>query len=229
MKLAGLEKNTLMDFPDKVACIVFTHGCNFRCPYCHNSQILEDGEAGLSEEQFFSFLNKRQGLLDGVVVTGGEPCIHKDISEFVEKIKNLGFLVKLDTNGYFPGVLEKMIEKKLIDYITMDVKNDLENYSDACGVSLDKDKIKRSIELIKNSGIDHEFRTTVVPGLHNKENMKKISELISNSNRFFIQNFIPKNCYNPEYNKKRPYDESVLEEFKEICEKNVSTELRINY
>lgn len=189
MKIAGFQKLTLLDFPGKVACILFTQGCNFRCPYCHNSGLIgHENEELINEEEIFSYLNKRKGVLDGVVVSGGEPTVQKDLMIFLRKIKNLGFLVKLDTNGSNPDILEQIISDGLADYIAMDIKNVLEDYKDVAAVSPKIDKLKRSIELIKNSSIDHEFRTTIIKNIHDVDKLKKICSYVD-GDKMFLQNF----------------------------------------
>ena len=194
MKLGGLQKLTLLDFPEHVACTVFTWGCNFRCPYCHNSSLVlsdrvhEEGLIG--EDEFFAFLRKRQGLLDGVAITGGEPLVQKDIKEFIRKIRELGFLVKLDTNGSFPETLKEILEEKLVEYVAMDIKCDLEGYGTVCGLTNPPlDKLRESIEILKSSGIPFEFRTTVMDELHNEEVMGRIADLIEGADRYFLQRF----------------------------------------
>ena len=193
MRIGGLQKLTLLDFPEHVACTVFTLGCNFRCPYCHNSSlVLSDRmqEEEISEDDFFRFLRKRQGLLDGVAITGGEPLIQKDIREFIRKIRELGFLVKLDTNGSFPDILRDILDEGLVDYVAMDIKSDLYGYSSVCGVEDPPlARLKESVELLKNSGIPYEFRTTVIDEIHDEDVMRKIADLIEGTDRYFLQRF----------------------------------------
>ena len=191
MKISGLQKLTLLDYPGKIACTVFLHGCNFRCPFCHNaSLVIKGSEDSISEEEFFSFLKKRQGILEGVCITGGEPTINSNLEQFIEKIKALGYCVKLDTNGYNPQALENILTKNIVDYVAMDIKNCEEKYS----LTVDKEgfdikKIRRSIELIKNSGIDFEFRTTVVKQFHTEEDLMKCAENVGKDSRYFLQQF----------------------------------------
>lgn len=190
MLIAGLQKLTLLDYPGKTACTVFTPGCNFRCPFCHNALLVTHKVTDfISEEEFFAFLSKRKGILDGVCITGGEPTLQKDLTDFMKKIKDMGFEIKLDTNGYLPEVIEDVINKNLCDYIAMDIKASLSGYGNATGVNIDTDKIRKSIELIEKSGIPHEFRTTVTKELHEKEDFTEILSLFSPDTPYFIQQF----------------------------------------
>lgn len=191
MHIKGLQKTTLLDFPGKVACTVFTGGCNFRCPFCHNaSLVLSPNEVtDISEEEFFSFLSKRKGILDGVCITGGEPLLQNDIIPFIERIHSMGFAVKLDTNGSFYERLKEIISLKIVDYVAMDIKNSKEKYSETAGIKDTCENIFKSIELIMNSGIDYEFRTTVVKELHSEEDILSIAKSISGAKRYFLQNF----------------------------------------
>lgn len=192
MILKGFQKTTLLDYPGKVACTVFTGGCNFRCPFCHNARLVteQDREEQISEEEFFCFLKKRQGILDGVCVTGGEPLLQKDILPFLAHIRDLGFLVKLDTNGSRPDVLEQIIDARLVDYIAMDLKNSPQKYAITCGLDAYPEEIERSIALIMQSGIEYEFRTTVVREFHTAEDMISMAKWIEGAPRYFLQGFI---------------------------------------
>ncbi len=187
MKIAGLMKLTLLDYPGKVACTVFLAGCNFRCPFCHNASLVRGGEQEISREELFAFLKKRQGILDGVCITGGEPLMTDGTSELAGEIKALGYSLKLDTNGSYPERLEKIIASGAVDYIAMDIKNALDKYDVACGVSVDADKIKRSVEIIKKSGVPHEFRTTVVKGIHSAEDIEACAAFVGEGESYFLQ------------------------------------------
>lgn len=191
MLIKGLQKTTLLDFPGKVACTLFTGGCNFRCPFCHNASLVISPDMSdlISEEEFFSFLNKRRGILDGVCITGGEPLLQKDIEDFILKIRKLGFAVKLDTNGAYPDTLKSILDKKLVDYVAMDIKNQKEKYSLTCGTEVDLEKISRSISLLMNGDIPYEFRTTVVRELHTPQDIGAIGEWIRGAERYFLQSF----------------------------------------
>lgn len=192
MRIGGLQKLTLLDYPGKTACIVFLQGCNFRCPYCHNSGLVipDPEEETVTEEEFFQYLKKRQGILDGVVVTGGEPLLQKEIIPFLEKIKELGYGVKLDTNGTNPELLMEICERGLVDYVAMDIKHSPEKYEDAVGISeVSMDGIQKSVSFLLNGSVDYEFRTTLVKGIHTYEDMDKIAAWIQGAKRYYLQNF----------------------------------------
>lgn len=193
MKLVGLQKMTVLDFPGRVACIVFTFGCNFRCPFCHNaSLVVGDGESDITEDEFFDYLKKRQGILDGVCVTGGEPLIQNGIEDFLKKIKSFGYQIKLDTNGSYPEKLKKLVAEGLVDYVAMDIKNSPEFYSVTVGKDdVDFEKIKQSIDfLINEADIEYEFRTTVVAEFHNEEVFDGIGKLIKGAKNYYLQGFV---------------------------------------
>jgi pyruvate formate lyase activating enzyme len=192
MILGGLQKTTLIDYPGKVAATVFTVGCSFRCPFCHNPELVLPGNGqrgAISEKEFFDFLKKRQNKLDGVCITGGEPTIQSDLIDFAEKIKELGFLVKLDSNGSRPDVLKKVFDKKLVDFVAMDIKNSPANYERACGTKVDIERIKLSVELIRKAGVDYEFRTTVVPGIHQEKDFEIVGRWLKGSQNYVLQSF----------------------------------------
>ena len=195
MLLKGLQKLTLLDFPSKMACTVFSGGCNFRCPFCHNaslvigSRLLESPT--LPEEEFFSFLEKRKNILEGVCVSGGEPTLSPDILSFLYNIKKLGFLVKLDTNGSMPSVIADAVSEGLVDYIAMDIKNSKESYSKTVGIeNYDVSNIVESAELIMRCGIDYEFRTTLVRELHTDGDMISIGKWLTGAEKYFLQTFL---------------------------------------
>ena len=193
MIIGGLQKLTLLDFPGNVACTVFTVGCNLRCPFCHNPALVNNPpeDMRISEEEFFAFLKKRQGILDGVAITGGEPLLHADIGEFIAKIKSMGFKVKLDTNGTFPERLEKILSEGNVDYVAMDIKNTFDKYAQTVGIEgFDTSLIRRSIEVLKDSGIAHEFRTTVVSPLHKAEDFARIAGQVEGADNYFLQGFV---------------------------------------
>ncbi len=191
MNIQGLQKTTLLDYPDKVACMIFTGGCNFRCPYCHNSELINvSGESMVDKDELFRFLNKRKGLLDGVVITGGEPLIHNDIDSFIADIKSLGYLVKLDTNGSFPERLKSLIDNNLVDYVAMDVKNCRESYAKTVGVDVDISKIEKSVEILKEGRVEYEFRTTLVNELHNEQDINSIGEWLCGAEKLYLQSFV---------------------------------------
>lgn len=192
MEIHGFQKTTLLDFPGHVAATVFVGGCNFRCPFCHNSLlVLVPGNQPLiGEDEVLTHLNKRRGILDGVCITGGEPTLQKDLFSFIKKVKAMDYLMKLDTNGYCPEVLEGLLAEGLLDYVAMDVKASMEYYDVAAGVrGLDREKILESIRLLKNCDIPYEFRTTAVKGLHRIEEFEEIGRLLSGCPAYFIQGF----------------------------------------
>ena len=190
MCIVGLQKLTLLDYPGRVACTVFLQGCNFKCPFCYNSSLIDSNDNNfLSTNDFFDFLDKRKKVLDGVAITGGEPLLNPSIKEFIKKIKEKGFLVKLDTNGSNPNLLKELIEENLVDYVAMDIKNTFEKYQITTGVNVDIENIKKSIHLLINSSIDYEFRTTVVKEFHNIGDFKLIGEQIKGAKNYFLQSY----------------------------------------
>lgn len=190
MRICGLQKVTLLDFPQNIACTVFLGGCNLDCPFCYNSSLIKtDSKCIMSLDEFFNFLKSRVNILDGVAITGGEPLIHCDIESFILKIRDLGFKIKLDTNGTFPNQLRDLISKGLIDYVAMDIKNSYDKYELTVGKKIDIELIKESISILMNSGIDYEFRTTVVNEFHNVEDFKEIGKMIKGAKKYFLQNY----------------------------------------
>ena len=222
MIIGGLQKLTLLDFPGCVACTVFTVGCNLRCPFCHNPDLVFNPpeDMRISEDEFFAFLGKRKGLLDGVAITGGEPLLHSDIGEFIAKIKSMGFKVKLDTNGTFPDRLEKILAEGNVDYVAIDIKNTFDKYAETVGIKgFDTSLIKRSIKVLQDSGVAHEFRTTVVSPLHRAEDFGKIAKQVEGSENYFLQCFVDSgNLLNGEGLKEMPHEEleKALENAKKI-------------
>ena len=193
MRIDGLQKMTLLDFPGKVACTVFTGGCNFRCPFCHNALLVTKlpEKPDYSEDEILSFLEKRTGLLDGVAITGGEPLLNPDIADFIRKIRSMGYAVKLDTNGSFPERLKAIAGEGLVDYVAMDIKNRKEKYAETIGLkNLDLSKIEESVEFLKSGAVDYEFRTTVVEQFHTVEDIRAAAEWIGGAKRYFLQNFV---------------------------------------
>ncbi len=188
MRIGGFNKLTTQDFPGNLACIIFTNGCNFDCDYCYNRDLVESHAPEISEEEIFSYLNQRKNMLDGVVISGGEPTIWNDLIPFMEKIKELGLKIKLDTNGYRPELLKEILDKNLVDYIAMDIKALFNEYYKIVNRKLDTDKLIESINLIKKSKVDHEFRTTIIKGFHTIEDLDKIVEVIDGS-PYYLQNF----------------------------------------
>lgn len=193
MNIASFQKFTMVDYPGHVASTVFTVGCVFRCPFCHNPELVIGSQFTVhsndGEKEFFEFLKTRKGKLDGVCITGGEPTLQRDLLDFMKKVKEMGFLVKLDTNGTRPDVIRKALQEKVVDYIAMDIKNSLKKYEKTVGTKVDLERIKLSVDLIRNSGIDYDFRTTVVPGIHTMKDFDDIIEWIGGSKKYFLQRF----------------------------------------
>ncbi len=221
MKIGGLQKFTLIDYPEKIACTVFLSGCNFRCPWCYSPELVLPEEIernrGIDKEDFFSFLRKRKGRLEGVVICGGEPTIHKDLFPFIKEIRKEGFPVKIDTNGSYPEVLEELIKESLIDYIAMDVKLSPENYGKITVEENYAGKIKKSIKLLLEDRVNYEFRTTLVPGVHDIKEVKEIGEEIKGAKRYFLQNFLPEKNMEKSFLKEKPFTKEELEEFKKAA------------
>ena len=226
MKIGGLRKTSLLDYPDTISAIIWTVGCDFRCPFCYNKDIVLGNVELIPEEEVLSFLKKRFGMLEGLVITGGEPFMQKDIIQFCEKIKKIGYLIKIDTNGMYPKKLRELIIKKLVDYIAMDVKAPKKKYDTLTNVKTNIKKIEKSIEIIKNSTVDYEFRTTIVPTLLIKEDIIDIGKWLKGSKKFYLQQLktdIP--LISPKLTKAVPYAKEelikILEDIKpyfETCE-----------
>ena len=191
MVISGFQKMTLLDFPGKVACTIFTGGCNFRCPFCHNALLVtEDFKAEFTEEEILSFLEKRKGLLDGVCITGGEPLLQKDITDFIRKIKSMGYAVKLDTNGSFPAKLKELVNEELIDYVAMDIKNSIEKYAITAGSDNSIiSRVEESIDFLLSGKVSYEFRTTVVKEFHEVSDIAAASQRIKGAGKYFLQFF----------------------------------------
>lgn len=202
MNIQGLQKLTLLDYPEKVACTIFTGGCNFRCPFCHNASLVigvqgnvipidKQEYRGYSEEEVLAFLKKRQGVLDGVCITGGEPLIQKDIESFISKIRELGYLIKLDTNGSFPERLKELASKGLLDYVAMDIKNSKKEYGKTIGIEdYDTAAVEESVSFLIEGSIPYEFRTTVTREFHTEESIREIGEWIAGASRYYLQQFV---------------------------------------
>lgn len=193
MRIDGLQKMTLLDFPGKVACTIFTGGCNFRCPFCHNALLVTElsQTPDYTADEIFDFLKKRTGLLDGVAITGGEPLMNPEISDFIREIRKMGYAVKLDTNGSYPERLKSIVDEGLVDYVAMDIKNCKEKYAETINLkSLELSKIEESVEFLKSGAVDYEFRTTVVKEFHTVEDIRKTAEWIKGARRYFLQSFV---------------------------------------
>lgn len=204
MHIGGIQKSSLLDYPDKISAIVFTQGCNFRCGYCHNPELIVIKKKP-DNFGFFQFLEKRKGKLDGVVITGGEPCLQADLHDFIKQIRKMGFCVKLDTNGSMPDVLKQVISD--VDYVAMDIKAPVEKYGEITKVNVNTDKIKESIKLIMESGVDYEFRTTVIKSQLNLKDFENIGKLIKGAKRYYLQKFIPSKIFDNSLQDEKSYSD----------------------
>lgn len=224
MVIAGFQKLTLLDYPGHLAATVFTVGCSFRCPFCHNPELVNHGtyniEHGTIEKDFFEFLKKRKGKLEGVCITGGEPTIQPDLVEFIGKIRKLGYKVKLDTNGTRPDILREVISERLVDFIAMDIKNQPKKYEKTINTKFDLNRIKLSIGLIMNSRIPYEFRTTAVPGIHSERDFLAIAKWIKNAQSYWLQRYQETKILDPNLKKKTKGKKLDLEKIKTKIEKN---------
>ncbi|MBO4235453.1 MAG: anaerobic ribonucleoside-triphosphate reductase activating protein [Firmicutes bacterium] len=211
MNIQGLQKMTLLDFPEHVACTVFLGGCDFRCQFCHNYELVEGVMPdAMSEEEFFEFLSKRHGLLDGVAITGGEPCLRKDLPEFIKRINDAGYPVKLDTNGNHPDILKKLLDEKRVAYVAMDIKNSPSKYAETIGLeSFDLAKVNESIRLLLSSDIDYEFRTTVISQYHDENDFREIGEWINGAKNYFLQEFTDRDAV-PDHSLTAPTPEEMI-------------------
>ncbi|MDZ7672048.1 MAG: anaerobic ribonucleoside-triphosphate reductase activating protein [Halanaerobiales bacterium] len=225
IKISGLQKTSLIDYPDKIATVLFTQGCNMDCPFCHNPALIPDENENeyMNLEYFWQYLEKRKDLIDGVAITGGEPLVQESIYDFIKDIKKYNLLVKLDTNGTNFKLLKKLIDEDLINYIAMDIKGPIKDYERFCGIKLNKaliDNIVKSKEYILNSKVDYELRTTVVPGLHSKETIRKIAQELKGVKNYYIQNFRSEKVNDLNYTNKRSFSETELKEFIKIFKDN---------
>jgi len=218
MKISGIQKLSLIDYPDKTAAVLFLPGCNFRCGFCHNEDLVNDTLGDLGEGKIISFLESRKGLVDAVTITGGEPTVHKELPDFISKIKQLGFLVKLDTNGTDPVMLKQLIEKNMVDFVAMDIKAPLKEYHKTTNIKIDKEKINKSVELLKKGKVDYEFRTTVVPGLIDKTSLVDIAKWLKGADKYVLQQFRAKTCMDKTFEKKIPFKRQHIYDFQKLME-----------
>jgi len=224
MLITGFQKSTLLDYPGKVASLIFTYGCNLRCGYCHNPELVTlpcNISNIVKEEEIFSFLKSRQGVIDALVITGGEPTLQKDLIQFIKKIKKFGLLVKLDTNGTNSKTVKRILDLGIVDYWAMDIKYEDEIYKQNLEENVEYDEIKKSIKLIRDYGLDYEFRTTYVKGIHTVESAEGIGKLIEGSKRYFIQNFRPGKTINPSLNRSNSFTPTELRKMKSLIRKYV--------
>ena len=223
MKIKGMIEASFLDWDGKIVTTLFVPKCNFRCPYCQNWELIEHPEnfEEIDFERIKKFLLSHKDFIDGVCVTGGEPTIYEDLPDFIKKIKELGFLVKLDTNGSKPRMIKKLIDEKLVDYIAMDMKAPFEKYDAAGGVKVDVESIKRSIEIIMNSKIEYEFRTTAVPGITDESDIENIAASVRGAKKYVLQQFIPKNAVDEKLRNITLYEKDVFEKMMEKAKKYV--------
>ncbi|MCF7792806.1 MAG: anaerobic ribonucleoside-triphosphate reductase activating protein [Candidatus Cloacimonetes bacterium] len=212
MKIGGFQKFSLIDYPGKICAIVFTQGCNFRCPYCHNPELVEADKFcnPIPEEEIINFLENRKGKLDAVSITGGEPTLHSDLINFLLECRSMGFSIKLDTNGTNPDILEKIIRLKLVDYLAMDIKAPLPKYAEVTCSNVDSKSIKRSIKLIENSNIDYEFRSTLVQNLLTTDDVLIMGQMLGKAKRYLLQKFVPSKTLNEDYVKFSSFSQENL-------------------
>jgi len=223
MTFGGLEKFTLIDYPGKIACVAYTIGCNFRCPYCHNPELVDETvEARITEKELFDFLGERTHMLEGVVITGGEPTMHEDLPSVMERVKSLGYLVKLDTNGTNPVMLHQVVEGGLADYVAMDIKSPMRKYSATVARPVDIEAIQSSIDFLLSSPVEYEFRTTVIKGMQLPEDIDEIGKEIKGARRYFLQKFIPTKILNPQFIKKTTYSDKEFEGFRKKLQNYVN-------
>jgi len=219
LPIKGIQKLSLIDYPGKICSIIFIGGCNFRCGFCQNPDLVKNPEKlpTILEKEIFEFLHSRKKWIDGICITGGEPCLYKELINFVGKVKDMELLVKLDTNGSRPEIINSLLEKGLIDYIAMDIKSDLKHYKDVANAKVDIKDIEKSVEIIKNSNIDYEFRTTVVPGLFNAEIARNIGQWLKGSKKYVLQQFRPNIVLDKTFEKIQPFSKKEIEEFAKIA------------
>lgn len=220
MVICGYEKFSMVDYEGKIACTVFTGGCNFRCPFCHNAQLVVGNDRQVvDEKEVFDYLAKRKGLVDAVVVSGGEPTLQSDLEDFVRKVKGMGYFVKLDTNGTNPDVIASLVSQGLVDYIAMDVKNSVKKYPLTVDKQMDMSVIEKSISTIKNSGVAYEFRTTLIREFHTEDDISKITDMIEGAEHYYMQKYNDNDgCISHGYS---AFDKSEVEHFKTLFEGKV--------
>ncbi len=218
LNIKGFVPTSMVDWPGKITSVVFLPGCNFRCSFCHNPELISGYENidNIKIEDIIDYLEKKKNWIDGVCITGGEPTLHSQLPEFINLLKNIGFQVKLDTNGTNPQMLCDLIEGNLLDYVAMDIKTYKDKYCKVINVDFDMDKIQKSIVFLKKGKVDYEFRTTVAPDLIGEEEMKKIGKWLSGARRYFIQQFRPINTLDPKFLQKKSYSPDELKKLAEI-------------
>ncbi|KKW36002.1 anaerobic ribonucleoside-triphosphate reductase activating protein [Candidatus Adlerbacteria bacterium RIFCSPHIGHO2_01_FULL_54_23] len=223
MRIGGFQGSSLIDYPGNVSAVIFTIGCNFRCPYCHNPElVLETPEREIPSEEIIKFLDSRKGVLPAVVITGGEPTMHDDLPDFARRVKSLGYLVKLDTNGTNPAMLRKLIGEKHVDYVAMDIKAPREKYPQIVGSAVNAAAIRESIDFLLSNTVDYEFRTTIVRSQLSPEDLEQIGVEIAGARRYFLQEFLPGKTLHPAFRNKLSYGRGELENIAESLKKHVT-------
>ena len=227
MKIGGLQKVSLIDYPGLISAIIFSQGCNFKCSYCHNPELVNPSlfQRCIKEKDLMDFLNTRKGKLDAAVITGGEPTIHDDLAPFIKKIKKMKFAVKLDTNGSQPQVIKTLLDEKLLDFIAMDIKAPLEKYKNVVKVPVNYDSIKESIELILKAKIPHEFRTTIVRSQLEEKDILQIAKLISGAKSYALQKFVPAKTLDKKFLKEKSYPDEKFQKIKKHLENKIHSVL----
>jgi len=233
MLISGVQKFTMLDYPEKVAAIIFTPGCNMRCKFCHNKEFVLPKEikkirpSFIPEKAVLNFFESRKGKLDGIVISGGEPTLQPDLRQFIEKVRKMGFLVKLDTNGNLPDIMKELVNDGLVDYVAMDVKTTLDNYESLVGNLANPDNIKESIDFLKKGNVPYEFRTTVIDGVHTKAIIKEMAQLLNGADKLYLQKFRPETTLDPKFENKKPISDNKMREFITIFEqKNIEVYTR---
>ncbi|HIP49863.1 MAG TPA: anaerobic ribonucleoside-triphosphate reductase activating protein [Candidatus Pacebacteria bacterium] len=222
MLISGVQKFTMLDYPEKIAAIIFTPGCNMRCGFCHNKEFVLPKEikkikpSFIPQKAVLNFLESRKGKLDGVVISGGEPTVQPNLKQFINKVREMGFLVKLDTNGNLPDVLKDLVNNGLLDYVAMDVKTTLANYESLVGNLVKPDNIKESIDFLKKGSVPYEFRTTVIDEIHTNELIKEMAELMRGADKLYLQKFRPETTLSPEFENKKPIPDKKMQDFIEM-------------
>ncbi len=227
MLISGIQKFTAIDYPEKIAAIIFTPGCNFRCGFCYNREFVLPEEIAKIKDNFIpekavlNFLKTRVGKIDGIVISGGEPTLQKDLENFIDEVRELGFLVKLDTNGTDPKILKKLVESKKIDFVAMDIKTSFDNYKSLVGENINLDDIKESLEFLKNNVIPYEFRTTIVGGIHTPEIFEEMGKMLNGAKKIYLQNFRSQTTLDPSFENKKSLTKIEINEAIEILSKYV--------
>ncbi|MCX7698519.1 MAG: anaerobic ribonucleoside-triphosphate reductase activating protein [Candidatus Goldbacteria bacterium] len=221
MRINGFIGVSLIEYPNKISSVIYTSPCNFRCPYCHNPELVFINHTTLNENDILEDLQERASFIDGVSITGGEPLLQEDLFNFLKHIKNLNLPVKIDTNGYYPGKIKQLIEDGLVDYIAMDIKTSLKKYNNATGIEIDISKIIESVNIIKQSKIDYEFRTTAVPEIVDENDFNDIGELVKGAKLFSIQQYDNSMTLNSSFKDIKPYKDDILKKFYNIMKKYV--------